>query len=105
MAKRLSENVERLNKVTLSLNGQRIVAFAGETLVTVIMLSGNPVCKKDRSGLPRAPFCNMGVCYDCMVEVSQDGQQARQVRACMTSVRQGMVVRTQGKTGTEANDF
>jgi predicted molibdopterin-dependent oxidoreductase YjgC len=43
------------------------------------------------SGEPRAPYCMMGVCFECLVEV--DG--VPNVQACMTSVREGMTVRRQ----------
>jgi D-hydroxyproline dehydrogenase subunit gamma len=40
---------------------------------------------------PRAPYCMMGVCFECLVEV--DGKPSRQ--ACLTTVRDGMVIRRQ----------
>jgi predicted molibdopterin-dependent oxidoreductase YjgC len=40
---------------------------------------------------PRGPFCMMGTCFDCLVEI--DGKPNRQ--ACQTIVRNGMVVRRQ----------
>ena len=43
---------------------------------------------------PRGPFCMMGVCFDCLVEI--DG--VPNVQGCMTPVREGMQVRAiQGK--------
>jgi predicted molibdopterin-dependent oxidoreductase YjgC len=41
------------------------------------------------SGAPRAPYCLIGVCFDCLVEI--DGQANRQ--ACLVAVRDGMRVR------------
>ena len=38
---------------------------------------------------PRGPFCMMGVCFDCLVEV--DG--VPNVQGCMTLVSDGMQVR------------
>jgi predicted molibdopterin-dependent oxidoreductase YjgC len=43
-------------------------------------------------GAPRGVFCNMGVCYECLVRV--DGVL---VRACTTPVRPGMVVEPGGR--------
>jgi D-hydroxyproline dehydrogenase subunit gamma len=43
------------------------------------------------SGAPRAPYCMMGVCFECLVEI--DGEPSRQ--ACLVTVREGMQVRTQ----------
>ncbi|SMG18206.1 (2Fe-2S)-binding protein [Paraburkholderia susongensis] len=38
---------------------------------------------------PRAPYCMMGVCFDCLVEI--DGLPNQQ--ACMVRVRDGMKVK------------
>ena len=43
------------------------------------------------SGAERGPFCMMGVCFECLVEI--DGVPNRQ--ACMTPVSDGMNVRRQ----------
>ena len=40
---------------------------------------------------PRAPYCMMGVCFECLVEI--DGKPSRQ--ACLTPVRDGMVIKRQ----------
>jgi hypothetical protein len=39
---------------------------------------------------PRAPYCMMGVCFECLVEV--DGRPNRQ--ACLITPQAGMQVRT-----------
>lgn len=39
---------------------------------------------------PTGPFCGMGACWECQVEV--DGSAG--VRSCLVRVRHGMVVRT-----------
>ncbi len=44
---------------------------------------------RDSFGRLRTPFCNMGVCFDCMVEVEDAPSR---VRACLTPVRAGMRV-------------
>jgi len=43
------------------------------------------------SGAPRAPYCMMGACFDCLVEI--DGVASRQ--ACQVPVREGMAVCSQ----------
>lgn len=40
---------------------------------------------------PRAPYCLMGICFECLVTI--DGVQNRQ--ACMTPVADGMVISSQ----------
>ena len=47
---------------------------------------------------PRAPYCMMGVCFECLVEI--DGVASRQ--GCLITVKDGMQVRRQiGATGLE----
>ena len=43
------------------------------------------------SAAPRGPYCMMGVCFDCLVEI--DGVANRQ--ACLIAAAEGMVVRRQ----------
>ena len=43
------------------------------------------------TGAPRAPYCLMGVCFDCLVTI--DGVGSRQ--GCLVAVREGMEVETQ----------
>lgn len=42
-------------------------------------------------GIVRAPYCMMGVCFDCLAEI--DGEPNRQ--SCMVTVRSGMRIRRQ----------
>ncbi len=45
---------------------------------------------------PRAPWCMMGVCFECLMVI--DGVASRQ--ACLVAVREGMVIdRQQGARG------
>ena len=89
--------------VRIEFEGQALLAQLGDT-VAAALLAGNhwrfrttPV-----SGAARGPFCMMGVCFDCLVEI--DGVANRQ--ACMTEVRDGMrVKRQQGASDIGPNLF
>ncbi|WP_404987376.1 (2Fe-2S)-binding protein [Caballeronia sp. LZ043] len=60
------------------------------TVAAALLESGLAACRTTPvSGAPRGPFCMMGVCFDCLVEI--DG--VPNVQACMTRVRDGMRVR------------
>jgi predicted molibdopterin-dependent oxidoreductase YjgC len=53
------------------------------------------------SGAARAPYCMMGVCFECLVEI--DGAQSRQ--SCLVTVEHGMVIRSQhGMRALAEND-
>jgi sarcosine oxidase subunit alpha len=89
MFKRLDDSGET---VRLTVDGQPVSARAGDTVAAVMLVAGlgrfrtTPV-----SDSPRAPYCLMGVCFDCLVTI--DGVGSRQ--ACLVPVRAGMAVETQ----------
>jgi len=43
------------------------------------------------SGAPRAPYCMMGACFECLVEI--DGMPSRQ--SCLVTVQDGMRIHSQ----------
>lgn len=90
---RLDGNVERGRPVQITVDGETIQAYEGESLAAALMASDRRVFRHaDPGGHPRGIFCGMGICYDCMVTVA--GQD--HVRACITLVREGMHVTTLG---------
>jgi hypothetical protein len=61
------------------------------SVAAALLGSGHLACRTTPvKGAPRAPFCMMGVCFDCLLEI--DGLPNRQ--GCMTVVREGMRVRS-----------
>ncbi len=42
-------------------------------------------------GSPRAPYCLMGVCFECMMEINGEPN----VQSCLVQVEEGMVVKRQ----------
>ncbi len=73
--------------------GRRVPARAGDTIAMALWAAGARTLRaSSRDGAPRAVFCNMGVCYECLVRV--DGVV---VRACTTLVRDGMQVEPGGR--------
>jgi len=89
MFKRLSDTGET---ISLKVDGKDIRARASDTVAGALLVAGvdhfrtTPV-----TGSPRAPYCLMGVCFDCLVTI--DGVGSRQ--ACLVPVREGMAVETQ----------
>ena len=86
---RIETGVERPEPVTIAVDGRDVPAYPGESLAAALLASGRRAFRRTASGEPRGPFCNMGACFECVVEV--DG---RRLRACTTAVRDGMHVRT-----------
>jgi predicted molibdopterin-dependent oxidoreductase YjgC len=62
--------------VTVFLDDAKLSVAAGGTVARAA----------PRHGSPRGPYCMIGNCYDCLVEI--DGLPYRQ--ACLTTVAEGM---------------
>jgi predicted molibdopterin-dependent oxidoreductase YjgC len=78
--------------VSLSVDGRAITARPGDSVAAALLGAGILACRATPvSGAPRAPYCMMGVCFECLVAI--DGQGSRQ--ACLVPVRDGMRVETQ----------
>ena len=78
--------------VAITVDGKAISARTGDTVAAGLLLAGIDHCRTTPvSGAPRAPYCLMGVCFDCLVTI--DGVGSRQ--ACLVPVREGMKVETQ----------
>jgi predicted molibdopterin-dependent oxidoreductase YjgC len=73
-------------------NDQPLFVPGGSSVAAALLAAGvfrfraTPV-----SGSPRAPYCMMGACFECLVEI--DGVPGRQ--SCMVQVRAGMRIRSQ----------
>ena len=55
----------------------------------LLYLDRLPTRSSPVSGAPRAPFCMMGVCFECLVEIDDLPGQ----RACQRQVASGMKIR------------
>jgi predicted molibdopterin-dependent oxidoreductase YjgC len=72
--------------------GRDIEARLGDSVAAALLAAGVvDVRATPVSGTPRAPYCMMGVCFDCLVEI--DGIGNRQ--ACLTPIADGMQVKRQ----------
>ena len=79
-------------RVVFDFEGEAVSAFAGETVAAALLAHGATTFRQTPvSGRPRAPYCMIGVCFDCLVEI--DGIANRQ--ACRARARDGMRVRRQ----------
>lgn len=90
MASRIEQGVRRGPQITLTVDGEAVTAWQGETLATVLLLQDRSAFYRTRSGAPRAPFCNMGTCFECRVHVTGRGW----LLACMSPAEDGMEVTT-----------
>ena len=89
MLKRRHSNAEI---VRITVDGEAVEARAGESVAAAVLThTGGATRTTPVSGAPRAPYCLMGVCFECLMVI--DGVPNRQ--ACMIRVRDGMAVTRQ----------
>lgn len=83
---------ETRDDVTVTVDGVVTRAEPGEPVAAVLLRTAacharlHPV-----SGEPRAPYCMMGVCQECLAVVDGVGS----TQTCRTAVRDGMVIERQ----------
>lgn len=93
MSSRSNNNVTRGDPVEVILDGQPVSAHEGETIAAVLLLQGITACYRTRGDRPRMMFCNMGLCFECRVRVTQQAV-SRWVLACVTPVQSQMIIDT-----------
>lgn len=78
--------------VTIEFGGEAVSVPAGVSVAAAMLyLDAAPTRKTPVSGSPRAPFCMMGVCFDCLMEIDGNPNQ----RACQVEVVAGMRIKRQ----------
>jgi sarcosine oxidase subunit alpha len=78
--------------VAITIDGRRVEVRSEDTVAAALFAAGLDHCRTTPvSGAKRAPYCMMGVCFECLVTI--DGVGNRQ--GCLVPVRAGMVVETQ----------
>ncbi|MGR3759217.1 (2Fe-2S)-binding protein [Roseobacteraceae bacterium NS-SX3] len=78
--------LEDAPRVRVWFAGEPLELPEGANLAAALLAAGVDVFRYTPvSGAPRAPFCMMGACFDCLVEI---GGTVRQ--ACMLEVAEGM---------------
>ena len=93
MFRRLEENGAGL--VEIELDGEPVKVPDGISMAAALFyLDALPSRHTVLSQSPRAPFCMMGVCFECLVDVDELGSQ----RACQLAVRPGLRVRRRLET-------
>ena len=81
--------------VRIFVEEREVVARRGDSVAAALLASGLDLRRETAvSGAARAPYCMMGVCFDCLVAI--DGVGNRQ--GCLVEVAEGMrITRQRGK--------
>lgn len=78
--------------LTLYVDGLAVAAERGESVAAVLLRLDPPLARTTPvNASPRAPYCMMGVCFECLAIV--DGVASTQT--CLAQVRDGMRVERQ----------
>lgn len=89
MFRKLHEPATGLN---ISIDGVAVVAEVGESVAAVLLRQDEVWSRLSPLSLTRrAPYCMMGVCFECLAEV--DGMAS--VQTCLKEVCDGMRVNRQ----------
>ncbi|HSQ36142.1 MAG TPA: (2Fe-2S)-binding protein, partial [Candidatus Binatia bacterium] len=81
--------IERKAMLAIQVNGRRVNAIPGETVLAALIAAGFKALKKSNvRGEARGAFCGMGVCYECLVTIDGVPKQ----RSCMTEVAENMEI-------------
>lgn len=78
--------------VNITFEGESLTVPAGITVAAAVLgHNDDHVCRSAAKSEKRAPYCLMGVCFECLVEI--DGLYNRQ--ACLEPVYEGMNIKRQ----------
>jgi predicted molibdopterin-dependent oxidoreductase YjgC len=87
-------------KIEIYLDGKPVPVPAGISVAAaMLLLAALPTRQTPVKRSPRAPFCMMGICFECLIEIDGIPNQT----ACQVEVRSGMQVRRQCGTGDLAS--
>ncbi len=78
--------------IAVIVEGRTILVVAGASAAAAVLVAGfRSIRETPVEGRERAPYCMMGICFDCLAEI--DGVPNRQ--SCMVEARPGMRIRRQ----------
>jgi sarcosine oxidase subunit alpha len=78
--------------VAITVDGAPVQARAGDTVAAALLAAGMTSTRTTPvSGAPRAPYCMMGVCFECLVTIDDVGNR----QGCLVPVSEGMRIETQ----------
>ena len=78
--------------IAVEVEGRTVLVPSGASAAAAVLLAGLPSLRDTPvRGSERAPYCMMGVCFECLLVI--DGEPSQQ--GCMVTVREGMRIQRQ----------
>jgi D-hydroxyproline dehydrogenase subunit gamma len=91
MFTRLPE-AEAVASISLTVDGRSVRARPGDSVAAALLAAGFTHCRSTPlSGAKRAPYCMIGVCFECLLTIDGVGN----CQGCLIRVREGMRVALQ----------
>ena len=76
------------SQVPFEFEGRQVLANEGMTVAAALLVAGySSLRETPATGAERGPFCMMGACFDCLVQIGGES-----VQACMTPVKAGLQI-------------
>lgn len=88
--------------ISFTFNDKQYKGLKNESIASALLANEIRVLRKhEESGSTRGIYCNIGHCYECRVTVN--GEQG--IRACLTPLRENMVIASGEKLLTSVKDW
>ncbi len=95
--RRVQKGVERGQEFEIVADGEKIIAYEGETIAAILIAAGRRTFRHTpKKGHPRGMYCGIGLCHECMMVING----VPNTRACQTLATPGCRVETQEGLGT-----
>jgi sarcosine oxidase subunit alpha len=95
--RRVHRGVERGRRFAIEVNGEKVIAYEGETIAAALIAAGwRSFRRTEKMKQPRGLYCGIGLCHDCMMIVNG----VPNTRTCQTLATPGCRVETQEGRGT-----
>ena len=89
--------LESATRVDVTWESETLSLPDGTNLAAALLAAGVDVFRRTPvSGAPRAPFCMMGACFECLVEIDGVTRQA-----CMLEVTEGLNITRAHQNGAQ----
>ena len=89
---RVHKGVESSEKFEIEVDGEKLIAYEGETIAAVLMAAGHRTLRHTpKRNHPRGMYCGIGLCHECMMVING----VANTRACQTLATPGCKVETQ----------
>ncbi len=94
--RRVKIGTRRGRRFEIEVDGQKVLAYEGETIAAALLAAGVLVCRlTPKNHQPRGVFCGIGICHECLMVVNG----VPNVRTCQTLATPGCRVKTQHGLG------